>query len=230
MVKKYLYYFFIAMGFLSILFFIIKMSPHNKHHYNNTSHYESANLKDSSFANIKKHYDDKVSNLKQEKIKNFTNIKLLPLLGLEEFMKNYNKQETYPIIFTPDAEEMIQFIDKTLQGCLSTACLTLIQGTIDWISQQLRKNIILKIEKHIVKENEKHSHNEEYSATSKFKKQIICKMKNTNNSHFYIEEYNDTPGDGYCFFHALNSILKKKINEKKFNKLQEKIQKKFKSG
>ncbi|WP_017193711.1 hypothetical protein [Vaccinium witches'-broom phytoplasma] len=129
------------MGFLFTLFFIIKISPHNEHHYNNASHRQYTNLQDNSFSNIKKYYDEKVSNLKQEKIKNFTNIKLLPLLGLEEFMKNYNTQETYPIIFIPDAKEMIEFIDKTLQGCLKTACLTLIQGTIDWGSANNWKKI-----------------------------------------------------------------------------------------
>ncbi|XXP77073.1 MAG: hypothetical protein AB3N34_01865 [Lettuce witches'-broom phytoplasma] len=218
------------MGFLFTLFFIIKISPNNEHLYNNTSHCQSANLQDSSFSNIKKYYDEKVRNLKPENIKNFTNVQLLPLLGLEEFMKNYNTQETYPIIFIPDAKDMMVFIDNTLQGCLSTACLTLIQGTIDWISKQLGKNIVLKIEKHMVKNDENNFHNEEYSAKTNFKEKIVCQMKNTNNSHFYIEKYSDTIADGYCFFHALNNILKKEINENEFNKLQEKIKKTFKSG
>ncbi|MDW3617779.1 MAG: hypothetical protein QFY14_01645 [Candidatus Phytoplasma pruni] len=218
------------MGFLFALFFIIKISPHNEHPYNNTSHRQSANLQDNSFSNIKKYYDEKVNNLKQEKIQKFTNIKLLPLLGLEEFMKNYNEKETYLNIFLTDAKEMIEFIDKTLQGCLNTACLTLIQGTIDLISKQLEKNIFLKIEKHMVKNAKNNFHNEEYSATTKFEEQIVCQMKNINNSHFYIEEYNDTLVDGYCFFHALNNILKKELNGDEFNKLQEKIKKAFKSG
>ncbi|MFW8664725.1 hypothetical protein ACOES3_02615 [Candidatus Phytoplasma citri] len=36
-------------------------------------------------------------------------------------------------------------------------------------------------------------------------------MKNFNNIHFYIKEYNDTPGDGYCFFHALKYLLDETI-------------------
>ncbi|WP_017193712.1 hypothetical protein [Vaccinium witches'-broom phytoplasma] len=87
----------------------------------------------------------------------------------------------------------------------------------------MEKNIFLKIEKHMVKNAKNNCHDEEYSATTKFEDQIICQMKNINNSHFYIEKCDDTPSDGYCFFHALNNILKQKINQNEFNKLQEKI-------
>ncbi|WBL31588.1 hypothetical protein [Candidatus Phytoplasma sacchari] len=144
-------------------------------------------------------------------------VQKLAYLGLKQFQDGLlddDYKKLYQYIIKGD---MDQFEENVLNGTLSTASTPLIQGTIDFLSKKLNKkiNIILNterkmksLESHVLSsiyklENIKNKNNKDNT--------ISVKLCNINNSHFYVEKPNDTPGDGYCFFHALSFILDKKI-------------------
>ncbi|WP_024563502.1 hypothetical protein [Candidatus Phytoplasma tritici] len=122
----------------------------------------------------------------------------LAYLGLNQFvngLENDQFKEQYLLIFNGDSS----FFENDVLSCsLRTASTPLIQGTLDFLGQQLKRKFNLII-------NDK-------NLLSSFlfdNNPIDLKMKN-NNYHFFIEKPEDTKGDGYCFFHALIFLLKEK--------------------
>lgn len=123
----------------------------------------------------------------------------LAYLGLNQFVNGLESdqfKEQYLLIFNGDSS----FFENDVLSCsLKTASTPLIQGTLDFLSQQLKRKFNLII-------NDKHL----LSSFLFDNNPIDLEMKN-NNYHFFIQKPEDTKGDGYCFFHALIFLLKKKI-------------------
>ncbi|TKA88110.1 MAG: hypothetical protein QS2022_0770 [Candidatus Phytoplasma asteris] len=122
----------------------------------------------------------------------------LAYLGLNQFvngLENDQFKEQYLLIFNGDSSF---FENDVLSYSLRTASTPLIQGTLDFLGQQLKRKFNLII-------NDKHL----LSSFLFDNNPIDLKMKN-NNYHFFIQKPEDTKGDGYCFFHALIFLLKEK--------------------
>nr|WP_153369360.1 hypothetical protein [Candidatus Phytoplasma sacchari]KAB8121829.1 hypothetical protein F2B49_02100 [Candidatus Phytoplasma sacchari] len=152
-----------------------------------------------------------------KKLEDLIFVQKLAYLGLKQFQYGLLDDDYKKLYQNIVKGDMDRFEENVLNGTLSTASTPLIQGTIDFLSKKLNKkiNIILKterkmksLESHVLSsiyklENIKNKNNKDNT--------INVKLCNINNSHFYVEKPNDTPGDGYCFFHALSFILDKKI-------------------
>ncbi|QTX02921.1 putative secreted protein [Candidatus Phytoplasma luffae] len=200
--------------FLFIIFFLIfiakEISPINiccNHNNKEEEKEDTPYLKGDSFIN---EYN---KNLKQNlsKINSFDFIKKLAVLGLKNFIKGWKKTqiESYCNIFIADPE---LFMVEVLKGKLKTASTPLIYGTIDFISEQIKKNISLTI--HRIKDSSKNDlsvKTRENLLPSKIDQIVMIEFFNKDDIHFFIKDYNDTQGDGYCFFHALDESLKQQI-------------------
>ncbi|MDO8057512.1 hypothetical protein [Candidatus Phytoplasma gossypii] len=136
-------------------------------------------------------------------------------LGLEQFflgLKDNTFKDTYQTFLKSEKPslDMKIIIEKILNQKLDTAYPFLIQSTIDFLSKKINKRISLIIE---IKNSDQTTFSWDFNSLCEIIDSSILKleMKNFNNIHFYIQEYNDTPGDGYCFFHALKYLLDKTI-------------------
>ncbi|WP_349401940.1 hypothetical protein [Candidatus Phytoplasma solani] len=122
----------------------------------------------------------------------------LAYLGLNQFVNGLEDdrfKQHYLLILQGDKDV---FENNVLNCSLQTASTSLIQGTLDFLGQQLKHKLNLII-------NDKHL----LSSFSCDDNPIDLRMKN-NNFHFFIQTPKDTRGDGYCFFHALIFLLKEK--------------------
>ncbi|PQP79776.1 hypothetical protein C6B37_01185 [Candidatus Phytoplasma phoenicium] len=130
----------------------------------------------------------------------FNFVQKLAYRGMEQFQKGLSEGNTqYKLIYEADSQLFIEFVT---QGTLKTASSPLIQGTIDFISECLNRNIHLYI-------NEKHMFSTSENLLKNCKESVLdLKIRNQDNVHFFVNYYNDTIGDGYCFFHALDNVLK----------------------
>ncbi|MEK0309294.1 hypothetical protein [Candidatus Phytoplasma citri] len=136
-------------------------------------------------------------------------------LGLEQFflgLKDNTFKDTYQIFLKSEKPplDMEIIMEKILNQKLDTAYPFLIQSTIDFLSKKINKRISLIIE---IKNSDQTTFSLDFNSLCEIIDSSILKlkMKNFNNIHFYIKEYNDTPGDGYCFFHALKYLLDETI-------------------
>ncbi|MDO8059348.1 hypothetical protein OC683_01830 ['Crotalaria aegyptiaca' phytoplasma] len=136
-------------------------------------------------------------------------------LGLEQFflgLKDNTFKDTYQTFLKSEKPplDMEIIIEKILNQKLDTAYPFLIQSTIDFLSKKINKRISLIIE---IKNSNQTTFSWDFNSLCEIIDSSILKlkMKNFNNIHFYIKEYNDTPGDGYCFFHALKYLLDETI-------------------
>lgn len=131
-------------------------------------------------------------------------IKKLAYLGLKQFvigLTNDLFRDRYKNILMGDHK---LFVTKVFNGTLNTVSSSLIQGTIDFLSEKLKKNISLIINKIPMLSNTNHIFDDHLT------KPIKLKISNKRN-HFFIHEFNDTLGDGYCFFHAIAFLLDRMI-------------------
>ncbi|MDV3171003.1 MAG: hypothetical protein Q8781_01720 [Candidatus Phytoplasma stylosanthis] len=133
-------------------------------------------------------------------------VRKISYLGLKQFVEGLEQdkfKEKYKLIaFDHVKEDKIE--EKVLNFCLETANTLLIQGTIDFLTSKLNKEIFLCI----------NNDNIQLSSCSfsdcNSNETINLKLCNKNN-HFFISKFHDTPGDGYCFFHALIKLLDQKV-------------------
>ncbi|MGI3136028.1 MAG: hypothetical protein ACN23H_00360 [Candidatus Phytoplasma vitis] len=193
---KNIFYFFIIPSFIVIFFIFVKQIEQ-------TIEKEKQNIKEI----INHEYERKnVFLTPKELLSKFQNnySKALAYLGLNQFIIGLqNNIEKYKIIWEGDKEI---FIKQILNGTLNTASTPLICGTIDFLGEKLNK----KIELYVNNKLNLDSINQSNSNTSP----LILKLKNDRN-HFFINDYDDTVGDGYCFFNAILSLLDKEINNLK---------------
>ncbi|RAM57666.1 hypothetical protein DH96_02315 [Candidatus Phytoplasma oryzae] len=146
----------------------------------------------------------------KSKTKNLIFVQNLAYLGLKQFKEgllDHNCKKKYQNIIKGDSDT---FEKNVLNGTLNTASTSLMQGTIDFLSKKLNRKIYLII-------NDVHMLSSIYPLNSDDIQNIVniklCnKSYNEDNYHFYIQEENDTPGDGYCFFHSLRFALNQEIN------------------
>ncbi|MDO8064308.1 hypothetical protein [Candidatus Phytoplasma bonamiae] len=133
-------------------------------------------------------------------------------LGWEQFilgLKDNNYKEAYEnlVKWEKPSLNMNEIQEQIFNQTLDTAYPFLIQSTIDFLSKKINKKILLIIQMYNKFNKETFSHDFHSLYRRKDSSFIELKMKNFENQHFYIKEYNDTPGDGYCFFHALKKLL-----------------------
>ncbi|AYJ01016.1 hypothetical protein CWO85_00470 [Candidatus Phytoplasma ziziphi] len=127
--------------------------------------------------------------------------KALAYLGLNRFIIGLqNNIYEYKTLWIGDKEI---FIEKILNGNLGTASSPLIFGTINFLGEKLNKKINLFINDYLAY----NSINKSNSETQTF----ILELKNDKN-HFFINDFEDTLGDGYCFFNAIVFLLDQEIN------------------
>lgn len=157
----------------------------------------------------------KVYQLEKNLFDSFNFVQKLAYIGMQQFKKGLSEHnKRYEEIFIGDP---IIFEELVKTGTLRTASTPLILGTIDFISECLKKKINLYI-------NEKHYLSTSDNLLKKSETEILdLKIRNYNNIHFFVNEYEDTIGDGYCFFHALDNVLEKKIPNWRKNILFNKI-------
>ncbi|WP_341266406.1 hypothetical protein [Candidatus Phytoplasma fraxini] len=145
----------------------------------------------------------------------------LAYLSLNQFLVGLtqDKIDDYQIILNSlnDYDELN--VDKILKGFLNTASTPLIQGAIDFLGSNLKQKIKLIIN------NNPNMSVETISPVDKDKKELLFKLKN-DREHFFINDFEDTVGDGYCFFNAIIYLLdqtKPNWKEIVFSKQQQKI-------
>ncbi|MDC9032176.1 hypothetical protein [Columbia Basin potato purple top phytoplasma] len=128
-------------------------------------------------------------------------VKILSYLGLNQFVIGLTDKKIpkYETIFLGDPE---LFMLKVFNGKLNTSSTPLIQGIIDFLSLKLKKNIKLFINDKLELGNiiESYSKNDV----------LNLKIKN-DKDHFFINSFEDTKGDGYCFFHSIIYLIEKEI-------------------
>ncbi|MEZ0180075.1 hypothetical protein ['Camptotheca acuminata' phytoplasma] len=148
----------------------------------------------------------KIKKEEKQYTKSFNLVQKLAYLGLNKFMEGLGQEgnNDYKQIFQGDPELFIQHV---LEGNLKTVSTPLIYGTINFVSEIFKKNIRLSVNNNAVlfTNNPSMSLNEVDI--------LNIKILNRCNIHFYIQTPEDTPSDGYCFFHALNTALQKEAPE-----------------
>lgn len=128
-------------------------------------------------------------------------VKILAYLGLNQFIIGLTDEKIpeYKQIFLGDPQ---LFMSEVSDGKLNTSSTPLIQGIIDFLSFKLKKNIKLFINDKLAVVNIIES-----SLNNDF---LNLKIKNERN-HFFINSFEDTKGDGYCFFHSIIYLIEKEI-------------------
>ncbi|MDV3166465.1 MAG: hypothetical protein Q8807_02155 ['Waltheria sp.' little leaf phytoplasma] len=160
-------------------------------------------------------YKNAEINNNQSSLENRQLVAKIAYLGLEQFflgLKDNTFKDAYQIFLKSEKPplNMEKIIEKIFNQKLNTAYPFLIQSTIDFLSKKINKRISLSIE---IKTSDQKTFLYDFNSLCEIIDSSILKlkMKNFNNIHFYIKEYNDTPGDGYCFFHALKYLLDETI-------------------
>ncbi|MDO8030082.1 hypothetical protein OC709_00930 ['Planchonia careya' phytoplasma] len=139
-------------------------------------------------------------------------VEKLAYLGFEHFkiiLKDETLREQYNQLADDETLNITQIEEKIFNRSLNTAETFLIQSTIDFLSKKINKTIILKIKVIRPSTNFLTELKSLYEISNN--SIITLDMQNYNNQHFYIKHFNDTPGDGYCFFHALKYLLDQSV-------------------
>ncbi|MDV3139433.1 MAG: hypothetical protein Q8742_01710 [Candidatus Phytoplasma australasiaticum] len=139
-------------------------------------------------------------------------VEKLAYLGFEHFkigLKDENLREQYNQLANDETLNIKQIEEKIFNRSLNTAETFLIQSTIDFLSKKINKTIILKIR--VIKPSTSFLAEVKSLYEISNNSIITLDMQNYNNQHFYIKHSSDTPGDGYCFFHALKYLLDQSV-------------------
>jgi hypothetical protein len=201
--------FFLIILFIIILFCFLFLFLFKK--------YNSFDKKKKIFTDKSAQYFGENNKIEEEKReKNLILVQKLAYLGLKEaekklnLFKNNKIDDTqfsyYEFILEGDPEK---FKENVINGKLQTATIFLIQGTIDFLSRKLNKriNLIINNINYIHDSNHENSSNKNHQ----YDEFIDLRIRNDKNTHFFINEPFDTPGDGYCFFHAIKFVLNQNI-------------------
>ncbi|MDV3199906.1 MAG: hypothetical protein Q8889_02160 [Candidatus Phytoplasma australasiaticum] len=139
-------------------------------------------------------------------------VEKLAYLGFEQFkigLKDETLNEQYNYLAGDKTLNIEKIEEKIVNRSLNTVETFLIQSTIDFLSKKINKKIILKIK--VIKPPTSFLTELQSLYEIPNNSIITLDMQNYNNDHFYIKTFSDTPGDGYCFFHALKYLLDRSV-------------------
>ncbi|WIA07732.1 MAG: putative effector [Candidatus Phytoplasma cynodontis] len=202
-INKIFLFFLILIFFIFIIFCILYIKR-NRSFYINKKDKRQIDFLNKNQLNVEKDIEIQELKPKKSELELAKKLAYLSLKQFEEGLSNSRYQEDYKNIIIGDPEK---FKENVLNGTLSTVSTSLIKGSIDFLSKILNREINLIINDNFVLSScliNPLDHKQS-------KNTIDLKLRNKNDSHFFIEEPNDTPGDGYCFFHALIFSLDKTV-------------------